>query len=285
MKKPDASHAKRWVTGLVLAPLLIVTILASANWFFALFICAVCCVALYEYYRIALHVSGTSFFTVIPMAGCGTGAAIVLSAIWGRFDVICALVSCLFIFSGAGALSQYKRRPDAMNRVVMQVIAMVYLALPLAFLVMLHQDPRGNTWILMMFFLVFCGDIGAYYAGTFFGRHKLIPEVSPGKTIEGAFGGMTATVGIGCLINLALPFLPWGMDMPRFPWVMAPLFFVVVSICGQAGDLFESLLKREAGLKDSGVIFPGHGGLLDRVDAVLFAIPIVYLFKEFVFVS
>jgi phosphatidate cytidylyltransferase len=285
VKKPETSHIKRWLTALVLFPLLVALVLAAANWFFALFICAVCCIALYEYYRIALHLSGTSFFTVIPMAGCLAGAAIVLAAIKGRFDMICVLISCLFIFSGAGALSQYKRRPDAMNRVVMQVIAMVYLALPLALLVMLHKDPQGNTWILLMFIVVFAGDTGAFYAGTFFGRHKLLPEVSPGKTIEGAFGGMLATVGMGCLINLGLPHLPWDMALPRFPWTLALLFFVVLSICGQAGDLFESLLKREAGLKDSGVIFPGHGGLLDRVDAVLFAIPIVYLFKEYVFVA
>ncbi len=284
MKKPDVSHVKRWITAIVLIPLVVYLILASANWFFALFICLVSCVALYEYYRIVLHVSGISFFTVIPLAGFLTGAAIVLVAMTGSFEIICLLISCIFIFSGAGALCQYKRRPDAMNRVVMQVIGMVYLALPFAMVVRLHQDPRGNTWILLLLILVFAGDTGAFYAGTFFGKHKLLPQVSPGKTIEGGFGGMLATVGIGCLLNLVLPHLPWGLDLSRFPWGLALLFFVVVSICGQAGDLFESLLKREAGLKDSGVIFPGHGGLLDRIDAVLFAVPIVYLFKEYVFI-
>lgn len=285
MKIPETTHLQRWITAIVLAPVLIALILASANWFFALFICAVSCVAFYEYYRIVLHVSGTSFFTAIPLAGFLTGTAIVLVAMAGRFDIICVMISCIFIFSGAGALCQYKRRPDAMNRVVMQIMGMVYLSLPLALLVMLHQDSRGATWILLLFILVFSGDTGAFYAGTFFGRHKLLPEVSPGKTIEGALGGMLATVGFGCLINLALPHLPWRMDLPQLPWGLALLFFVVVSICGQAGDLFESLLKREAGVKDSGVIFPGHGGLLDRVDAVLFAIPIVYLFKQYVFVA
>ena len=285
MKKLETTHLQRWITAIVLIPLVLSLILAAANWFFALVICAICCVALYEYYHIALAVSGTSFFTVIPMAGCLTGAAIVLSAIWGRFELACLLISCLFIFSGAGALSQYKRRPDAMNRVVMQVIAMVYLALPMSLLVMIHQDERGHAWILLLIILVFIGDTGAYYAGNFLGRHKLLPQVSPGKTIEGAVGGMLATVGMGCLLNLAFPHLPWGLDLARFPWILALLFFVVVSICGQAGDLFESLLKREAGMKDSGVIFPGHGGLLDRIDALLFAIPIVYLFKEYVFAA
>ncbi len=284
MKKPDASHIKRWLTGLVLFPLLVYLVLASANWFFALFICAVSCIAFYEYYRIVLHVSGASFFTVIPMAGFLTGAAIVLVAMAGRFDMICMLISCIFIFSGAGALCQYTKRPDAIDRVVMQVMGVVYLSLPMALLVMIHQDPRGNTWIILLFLLVFAGDTGAYYAGTFFGKHKLLLEVSPGKTIEGAFGGMMGTVGMGCLVNLGLPHLPWGMEMPtRFPWGYAVLFFIIVSICAQAGDLFESLLKREAGIKDSGVIFPGHGGLLDRIDGVLFALPIVYLFKTYVF--
>ena len=285
MRKPDASHITRWATALVLIPLLLYLVLASANWFFALVICVISCIAFFEYYRIVLHVSGSSFFTVIPMAGFVTGAGIVLVAMAGRFDMICMLISCIFIFSGAGALCQYKKRPDAIDRVVMQVMGVVYLSLPMALLVMIHRGPTGNTWILLLFILVFIGDTGAYYAGTFFGKHKLLPEVSPGKTIEGSFGAMTATVGMGCLINLALPHLPWEMSLPRFPWGLAVLFFVIVSICAQAGDLFESLLKREAGIKDSGVIFPGHGGLLDRIDGVLFALPIVYLFKTYVFVS
>ncbi len=284
MKKPDASHIKRWATAIVLIPLVISLILAAANWFFALVICVVSCIAFYEYYRIVLHVSGASFFTVIPMAGFLTSAAIVLTAMTGRFDIICMLMSCIFIFSGAGALCQYQRRPDAIDRVVMQVMGVVYLSVPMALLVMLHQDPIGNTWILFMFVLVFLGDTGAYYAGTFFGKHKLLPQVSPGKTIQGSIGAMLATVVAGCLVNLALPHLPWQMDRASLPWGLAILFFIIVSICAQAGDLFESLLKREAGIKDSGVIFPGHGGLLDRVDGVLFALPIVYLFKEYVFV-
>ena len=285
MKILEASHLKRWGTAIVLIPLVIYMILAAANWFFALFICAVSCIAFYEYYRIVLHVSGTSFFTVIPMAGFLTGAAIVLVAMkTDSFDNICLMISCIFIFSGAGALCQYQKRPDAIDRVVMQVMGVVYLSVPMALLVMLHKDPRGNTWILLMFILVFLGDTGAYYAGNFFGKHKLLPTVSPGKTIQGSLGGMMATVGAGCLVNLAQPLLPWGMDLPRFPWGYAVLFYIVVSICAQAGDLFESILKREAGLKDSGVIFPGHGGLLDRIDGVLFAPPIVYVFKEYVFV-
>ena len=96
-------------------------------------------------------------------------------------------------------------------------------------------------------------------------------------------GGMTATMGVGATINVFFPVLPWGLAMDRLPWTTALIFFMVVGVVGQAGDLFESTMKRDAGVKDSGALFPGHGGLLDRIDALIFAIPVAYLFKAYVF--
>lgn len=120
---------------------------------------------------------------------------------------------------------------------------------------------------------MFAGDIGALYAGTYLGRHKLCPSVSPGKTIEGSLGGLAGNVVVGAAIKLIF--------FPRLLWGESILFFLILGVVGQIGDLYESEFKRAAGVKDSGVILPGHGGLLDRIDALLFALPVAYFFKKF----
>ena len=113
------------------------------------------------------------------------------------------------------------------------------------------------------------------YAGSFLGKHKLCPAVSPGKTIEGSVGGLIANLGAGAIFKYFF--------LPAYSWGLSLLFFISVGIAGQIGDLFESELKRSAGIKDSGGILPGHGGILDRIDALLFAAPVAWFFKEYLF--
>jgi len=120
--------------------------------------------------------------------------------------------------------------------------------------------------------LFFSGDIGALYVGTFLGRHKLCPSVSPKKTIEGALGGLAANLMIGLTVK--------AFFLPSLSWGHAILLILLIGIAGQIGDLFESILKRTAGIKDSGGILPGHGGMLDRIDALLFAGPVAWIFKS-----
>lgn len=136
--------------------------------------------------------------------------------------------------------------------------------------------PSGALLLMLPLLVTWSSDIGAYAVGRTMGRHKLMPSVSPGKTIEGAIGGLLASVlvawafGNGVLrpaAQLGFKFYPWGLV----------LFGVVVSIAAQVGDLAESLLKREAGVKDSSRIIPGHGGILDRLDSLFFVLPVSYL--------
>lgn len=133
----------------------------------------------------------------------------------------------------------------------------------------------GPGWLFLTLALAFMSDTGAYAFGRLWGRHKLYPAVSPGKTWEGALGGIVgahvATVGFGHF--LLLP----ELSLPK-----AALLAVIGSIAGQIGDLFESMLKRGYGVKDSGTLLPGHGGMLDRVDALLFVGPVVYYFAAYV---
>ena len=111
--------------------------------------------------------------------------------------------------------------------------------------------------------------------GSYLGRHKLNPAVSPGKTIEGAVGGLVGNLLVGSIGKFFF--------FPAHPWGSAVLFFIAVGLAGQVGDLFESLFKRTSKIKDSGGILPGHGGVLDRIDALLFASPVAYFFKIYIY--
>jgi phosphatidate cytidylyltransferase len=132
----------------------------------------------------------------------------------------------------------------------------------------------GTALVLLPVLLTWATDIGAYMFGRTFGRKKLIPSISPGKTVEGAVGGLGVAIVV-CLLYvrfILMPFAQLGLTIQG-----AVLFAIVVSVAAQTGDLAESLLKREAGIKDSSRIIPGHGGILDRFDSLLFVMPIAFL--------
>ncbi|MEW6444463.1 MAG: phosphatidate cytidylyltransferase [Pseudomonadota bacterium] len=132
----------------------------------------------------------------------------------------------------------------------------------------LHTVPQGAWWALAPFMLVWVADSAAYFAGRAFGRRKLAPSISPGKTVEGVLGALVAVALAGWAAH---QFPPYAL-MPLFPWLGLLLVTTLISVMG---DLHESQLKREAGVKDSGTLLPGHGGLFDRVDSLLAAAPVM----------
>ena len=136
----------------------------------------------------------------------------------------------------------------------------------------LKQLSPNGLFVLLVFLLVWAADVGAYFAGKSFGRHKLAPNISPGKTWEGFFGGLLLTVAVGLIAGHYLAGLAVSMT-----WIVVLVAVAVVSV---VGDLVESLLKRQADAKDSGSLLPGHGGLLDRLDSVLAAAPLFIFFIE-----
>ena len=168
--------------------------------------------------------------------------------------------------------------------------AIAYIALPLGMLVQLRQQWAGAFLILYLLLVVWAGDIFAYFVGKAVGRHLMAPRVSPKKTWEGAVASVVASVGIGgALFYYASPvsttLLQWGLIQRRdgmFGLERPALLPILVltaglNIAAQLGDLVESLIKRGAGVKDSGALLPGHGGMLDRIDALLFAAPILWI--------
>jgi phosphatidate cytidylyltransferase len=139
-----------------------------------------------------------------------------------------------------------------------------------------EDHPGLSTHLLGFFFLIIFGsDAGAYFAGKALGKHKLVPAISPGKTVEGLIGGIIAAAAFGALSTF------WFF--PELPYQFSVTLGVVMAVVGVLGDLAESAMKRGSGAKDAATILPGHGGLLDRLDSLLFNAPILYYFARFYF--
>jgi len=266
-------HLKRWITGLVLVPPLVFLVVAGGLPF-TLLVIGVCLITLSEFYRILfVKEGGLKANGVLVASGMAVSALIIWAANQYTTDaMVCAL---MLNFPIMALILFYRFEPGSLVMVSAgrQILGLVYVALPLAMAVMMRRSFNGSSWLFLVLAVVFAGDIGALYAGTYFGRHKLCPRVSPGKTIEGSIGGLLANVAVGVAFKLAL--------FPLMDWSIGIIFFVCLGVAGQVGDLFESAFKRSADVKDSGGLLPGHGGLLDRIDALLFALPVAYFFMKF----
>jgi phosphatidate cytidylyltransferase len=201
----------------------------------------------------------------------------------------CAIAPFLF-------LTLAMRRTDlkaAYPAAAAAVFSFVYIAVPLAMLAQLRQQVAGAFWLLYLLLVVWAGDIFAYFVGRSLGRHLMAPRISPKKTWEGAAASLAASLATGIvLFAYALPVSSFllrggligrrdglfGLEKPDL-WPII-LLTIVLNVAAQLGDLVESLIKRGAGAKDSGSILPGHGGMLDRIDALLFAVPVLWLYAS-----
>lgn len=153
----------------------------------------------------------------------------------------------------------------------------LYVGILFSHLVSLRGLDHGRAWLFLAIFATFGSDTSAYFVGKIFGKHKLAPHISPMKTWEGAIGGL-----LGAVIVSLFFLLPTPVQLSSYlTWWQAIILGILVSIFGQLGDLMESLLKRNTGVKDSGTLFPGHGGMLDRTDSIIFAVIAVYYWVLF----
>lgn len=257
---------------MVALPLLIIMVLWGGLFLFSLVVCALALLGVWEYARIVTADQGDSpQLKLMAYAGLPAGAGVVWLAYAGRMDLVPLILSFYLLLIGFVALNMFPRDPETTPKVALAALGIVYIPVALSYLVVIREAHQGSAWILFIIFVIFAGDTGAYYAGTYWGRHKLIPAVSPGKTIEGALGGLGANLLMGWLFHMIV--------MPELSLTRLLFFCAAIGIVGQAGDLFESVLKRSAGVKDSGDLLPGHGGILDRIDALLFALPLAYFLK------
>ncbi len=279
-------HLKRWITGLTALPFLVLLLSKGGVIWFALVVAAVSVLGLREYFRLVFDPPSHRQ----PEAG-GSADAALSSQSPPRFRYISYAIAPAWILTAAlftppiatvgtplvlmmftvAALVTFKGGGATLDGLFRHLAGFVYIPLLLSHLVLIRNSPDGTVWMYFLLCVVFAGDVGAYYAGTYGGKRKLCPSVSPGKTVEGAIGGLISNAVIGMVFK--------GLFLPAVGWHTCFWLCLSVGLAGQAGDLFESMLKRESGIKDSGKIFPGHGGVLDRVDALLFAAPVAYWFK------
>lgn len=267
-------HLKRWITGLIALPFLIFLVY-KGGLFFAALVSAAALVALWEYYRMLPGAMARRMPGAIVWWGYGIGLALIWAAHLRGTGPVTILLAINLLVIALISLFRFKSDPSVLEVVAAQIQGIIYIPLLLSFLILIRQGSSGMIWIFILLAIIFGGDTGAYYVGSYFGRRKLNPAISPGKTIEGAIGGLAANVIVGGLAKF--------LFLPGLPWAASILFFIAVGIAGQAGDLFESELKRSSGIKDSSGILPGHGGILDRIDALLFAAPVAYIFIRYVF--
>lgn len=264
-------HLKRWLTSIVAIPILVALIWKGSLFLFASFIALLSMVALWEYYRIVLAGDLRFVLSRISTWGGLISVLLIYAADAANFRLMTGLLMINLIGAAVLSMPRYKHEAGILDLVAREIQGIIYIPLTLSTLVLLRGGLHGAAWIFFVLFVVFSGDAAAFYCGRYYGKHKLSPFISPGKTVEGAAGSLVISVAVGCVFML--------LFLPHLPAVKALLALVLINISAQAGDLFESVLKRAVNIKDSGSILPGHGGLLDRIDALLFAAPVTYLLK------
>ncbi|HEX7485014.1 MAG TPA: phosphatidate cytidylyltransferase [Vicinamibacterales bacterium] len=207
----------------------------------------------------------------VPRAASAVAAMAMCAAVGLGIPLELPLVAA---FVGLGALIVGSRAPAAgvLSDVAAAIFPMVYLGVPLGSVVALHA-MAGRESVLLLLLTVIVSDSAQYFTGRWLGRHELSPVISPKKTVEGALGGFV--LAPATMVVLAHWWLPGRSPV----WVL--LVGLAIVGLGIAGDLFESLLKRSAGVKDSSALIPGHGGVLDRIDAMLFAAPVFYVLLKY----
>ena len=270
----------RVLAALVMAPLAIAAILFLPTPWLALLAAVVFLGGLWEWLRLS-EVEDTLARTVLLVLNL----LLMVAMVWASRTAsggslvllqLAAMVGVAWWLLAALWLRHYDFGSDHDNGArVAKLAAGTFAVVPAwCALVLIHaQRPNGHAWLLVALAIVWAADTGAYFAGRRFGHRKLSPRISPNKTIEGLAGGALAGVLVGVLGGALA-----GAPAAKLPAVA--LLALAVALFSVVGDLFESLLKRHAGMKDSGNLIPGHGGLLDRMDSVLAALPVFVLGKE-----
>ncbi len=261
--------AMRFITVAPLVPLLILAILwhrPEAWWGVSLFASAV---GLHEFFAITHKDPTERWFGVVFGVGL---AAMSYWLPWGlEVSLVLAVLGPALFY-----LFRFGELPTAIARAGVTTFGIIYAGLLIAFVAFQKRDlgDNGKWWVLLTLMIGWFGDTGAYFAGRFLGKTKLYPAISPGKTRIGALGGLAGSFGAAALANL------WFFK--DLGWVHGAIVTIIGGALGQSGDLVESMLKRAYGVKDSGKLLPGHGGILDRIDAVLFIAPWVYFYAALV---
>jgi len=289
---------KRVLTAVVLIPIVLLLVLRAPIPLLSLVAALVALLTVEELLKLAeaygirplrwaTYIFVALFFLVLAI-NPGNVTPLLSTAVFAGSAAFAAAIAA-FVFLVVGM--RRGNLAEAFPAAAASVFAFGYIALPLGFLVQLRQQWQGAFLLLYLLLVVWAGDIFAYFVGRSLGRHFMSPRISPKKTWEGALASFVASLAVGALLyNYALPISSALLNahliekrdgffaLEKQPLWPTLLLSAAINVAAQLGDLVESLLKRGAGVKDSGSILPGHGGMLDRIDALLFAAPVLWYY-------
>ena len=253
----DANLSLRIATAALSLPLLIWLVGWAAAWLFAAVLCALTILALREFFGLAFP---GRFFP--QLLGIFFGAAFAAGIIFEAQLPPLTWLGPVFLITFSVHLLAPGDLPERFHGLLLTMLGATYVGLLFPHWILLFRGSDGRAWTFWLLSVVMVGDSAAYFAGQRFGVRKLAPQISPGKTIAGAWGYLAGAALAGILCALLV--------FERFNWVEILILALIVGVLGQLGDLFESWLKRVFVVKDSGSLLPGHGGLLDRLDSLIF---------------
>jgi phosphatidate cytidylyltransferase len=259
----------RILTALVAVPLLLLLILRGPAWGFLALAIGFALAGFWELSRLASKVGWDLFAFGYPLT------ALTVIAFFPGFPGFTEVGVAILLVVGLAAVFGREPGPETLGSVAATVFSVLYagaLAGTIVGLRMTEPDELGRRWIIFLLAVVMVGDAGAYFVGRAFGKRPLAPVLSPKKTVEGLFGGILFSVATALTLRRTM--------LPELSPGVALGLGLAMATLGVVGDLFESLLKRSAGIKDTSSLLPGHGGVLDRIDSLLFAAPLVYLYVK-----
>jgi len=264
---------KRILTAAVLIPLVLVLVFLGPKWLISLAVAAIAALAAWEYLGMAEQGGAKppriAVLAALALLFAGNFQYPDQTAVIFGIMCLALLVYCTF----ASPVDQ------VMPSTAVSIFCLLYVGFTLIAVVSLHEEANGPSLVAFLLCVVWAGDSVALYVGRAWGRHKLAPTLSPKKTWEGSIGSLAGSLLMaGALLGLAELLTQWDSAVLSYPgdvWYWLGLA-VVVNVAAQVGDLAESALKRSSGVKDSGSLIPGHGGVLDRIDALLLAAPVLW---------
>ncbi|HET7746039.1 MAG TPA: phosphatidate cytidylyltransferase [Vicinamibacteria bacterium] len=257
---------RRLATAAVAIPLLVLALFAAPPWVLVAVVALACALGLHEMFALL----SAAAVRPLPVAGFVAAALLFAGTVDGWPVSPLAAAAVVVAWVALRGVSDYG---DAARAAMGTLFAATYLGAlggTMAGLRTLAPLDEGPWRVALLLAIVMMADSAAYFAGSAFGRRKLAPRISPAKTWEGAAGAVLGGIVAAIVVR--------RLGLPRLPLLDAVALGAAVAVAGTAGDLFESLLKRWAGVKDSGTLFPGHGGMLDRLDSLLFAAPVLYYY-------
>lgn len=262
----DRNLLLRALSALVGLPLMGALVVWDQRWGFAAFAFVIMAIALSEFGNMALRGRSSTERAVLVVGGVVLGVAI-----YARPDLALASLVVVTLAVASTQLFFASDMPTAGARFGAVLAGLLYIGVLMVSLPLLQRDAlHGESWVFVALGVTFACDTGAYFAGRAFGKRKMAPSISPGKTWAGFWGGVISAVTFVLVARLTF--------FPQLQTIDVVVVGIAASVLGPAGDLAESMLKRSAGVKDSGNVIPGHGGILDRVDALLFIGGFVFVY-------